>query len=68
MNALDDLRQTHYNALKERVHLSLLNRLNLDRLNRVGRSEAEPELRGLIIGLLDAEKSRRRSASPNASR
>ena len=45
-----------YNALKERVHLALLNRLNLDRLNRVGRSEAEPELRGLIIGLLDAEK------------
>jgi pilus assembly protein CpaF len=56
MNALDDLRQTHYHALKERVHLALLNRLNLDRLNRVGRSEAEPELRGLIIGLLDAEK------------
>ena len=56
MNALDDLRQTNYNALKERVHLALLNRLNLDRLNRVGRSEAEPELRGLIIGLLEAEK------------
>ena len=56
MNALDDLRQTNYNALKERVHLALLNRLNLDRLNAVGRSEAEPELRGLIIGLLDAEK------------
>jgi pilus assembly protein CpaF len=56
MNALDDLRQTNYNALKERVHLALLNRLNLDRLNAVGRSDAEPELRGLIIGLLDAEK------------
>ena len=56
MNTLDALRQDNYNALKERVHLSLLNRLNLDRLNRVGRSEAEPELRGLIIGLLDGEK------------
>ena len=56
MNAVADIRQTDYNALKERVHLALLNRLNLDRLNRVGRSEAEPELRGLIIGLLDAER------------
>ena len=56
MNAVADVRQTDYNALKERVHLSLLNRLNLDRLNRVGRAEAEPELRGLIIGLLDAEQ------------
>ncbi len=35
----------------------MLNRLNLDRLNRVGRAEAEPELRGLIIGLLDKESS-----------
>jgi pilus assembly protein CpaF len=56
MNAVADVRQADYNALKERVHLSLLNRLNLDRLNRVGRAEAEPELRGLIIGLLDAER------------
>ena len=29
---------------------TLLNRLNLDRLNRVGRDEAEPEIRGLIVG------------------
>jgi len=56
MNTLDDVRQANYNALKERVHLALLNRLNLDRLNAVGRAEAEPQLRGLIIGLLDAEK------------
>jgi pilus assembly protein CpaF len=50
-----DVRQTHYQELKERVHRTLLNRLNLDRLNRVGREQAEPEIRGLIIGLLDAE-------------
>ena len=56
MNTIDDRRQVHYHEVKERVHLALLNRLNLDRLNRVGRSEAEPELRGLIIGLLEAEK------------
>ena len=55
MNVVADVRQSHYQELKERLHHTLLNRLNLDRLNRVGRSEAEPELRGLIIGLLDAE-------------
>jgi pilus assembly protein CpaF len=55
MTLATDVRQTHYHELKERVHRALLNRLNLDRLNRVGRAEAEPELRGLIIGLLDAE-------------
>jgi len=55
MNVVADVRQSHYQELKERLHHALLNRLNLDRLNRVGRSEAEPELRGLIIGLLDAE-------------
>ena len=55
MSATADVRQAYYQELKERVHRSLLNRLNLDRLNRVGRAEAEPELRGLIIGLLDTE-------------
>ena len=45
-----DVRQTNYQELKERIHRALLNRLNLDRLNRVGRAEAEPEMRGLIIG------------------
>ena len=55
MNLTADVRQVYYQDLKERIHRALLNRLNLDRLNRVGRAEAEPELRGLIIGLLDAE-------------
>ena len=54
MNAVPAIRQSHH-ELKERVHRALLNRLNLDRLNRIGRAEAEPELRGLIIGLLEAE-------------
>ncbi|MEZ5287856.1 MAG: hypothetical protein R2712_24250 [Vicinamibacterales bacterium] len=52
-----DVRQTHYQELKERIHRTLLNRLNLDRLNRVGRSQAEPEIRGLIVSLLDAERA-----------
>jgi len=56
MTTAGDVRNSEYQELKERIHRALLNRLNLDRLNRVGRSEAEPELRGLIIGLLDAEK------------
>jgi len=52
-----DVRQAHYQDTKERVHRSLLNRLNLDRLNRVGRAQAEPEIRGLIMTLLDTESS-----------
>ncbi len=52
-----DVRQAHYQETKERVHRTLLNRLNLDRLNRVGRAQAEPEIRGLIMTLLETESS-----------
>ncbi len=52
-----DVRQAHYQESKERVHRALLNRLNLDRLNRVGREQAEPEIRGLILTLLETESS-----------
>jgi pilus assembly protein CpaF len=52
---VSDARQSNYQELKERIHKALLNRLNLDRLQRVGREQAEPELRGVIISLLDAE-------------
>jgi pilus assembly protein CpaF len=52
-----DVRQAHYQDLKEKIHRTLLNRLNLDRLNRVGRAQAEPEIRGLIVSLLDAERA-----------
>ncbi|MGD9904755.1 MAG: CpaF family protein [Vicinamibacterales bacterium] len=52
-----DVRQAHYQDTKERLHRSLLNRLNLDRLNRVGRAQAEPEIRSLIVTLLDGESS-----------
>ena len=52
-----DVRQAHYQDSKERIHRALLNRLNLDRLNRVGRTQAEPEIRSLIMTLLDSESS-----------
>jgi pilus assembly protein CpaF len=50
-----DGRSLGYQALKGRVHQELLNRLNLDRLTRVSRADAEPEIRSLIGGILDRE-------------
>ncbi len=48
-------RPPQYQALKARVHQELLNRLNLERLTRMKREEAEPELRALIVDMLDRE-------------
>ena len=45
-----DTRHPQYQELKSRVHQGLLNRLNLERLTRVRREEAEPEIRDLIMG------------------
>jgi pilus assembly protein CpaF len=53
-----DVRNPHYQALKGRIHADLLNRLNLDRLTKMSRAEAEPELRGVIQELLDRENER----------
>src|SRR5512145_1568295 len=50
-----DLRNPHYQELKGKVHQELLGRLNLERLTRVKREDAEPEIRSLILGLLDRE-------------
>ena len=50
-----DTRHPQYQELKSRVHQGLLNRLNLERLTRVSREEAEPEIRGVIMGMLEAE-------------
>jgi pilus assembly protein CpaF len=50
-----DARDPRYQAIKGRVHEELLNRLNLERLARARRADAEPEIRGLITGLLDRE-------------
>jgi pilus assembly protein CpaF len=50
-----DIRHPQYQDLKSRIHNDLLNRLNLERLTKVRREDAEPEIRGLIIGMLDRE-------------
>jgi pilus assembly protein CpaF len=48
-----DVRHPHYQSIKGSVHQELLNRLNLERLSTMRREDAEPELRGLILGILD---------------
>jgi pilus assembly protein CpaF len=50
-----DVRSPEYQDLKSRVHQELLNRLNLERLAKVSKEEAEPEIRSIILGLLDRE-------------
>jgi pilus assembly protein CpaF len=53
-----DTRHPEYQALKGRIHKELLNRLDLARLSQVKREDAEPELRGLIVGMLEREEQR----------
>src|SRR5215203_2500493 len=50
-----DTRSAYYQDLKSRIHQDLLNRLDLDRLARMRREDAEPEIRGLIIGMIERE-------------
>src|SRR6185295_8232955 len=50
-----DTRRTDYQELKSRLHQGLLDRLDLDRLAYVKREEAEPEIRRLIIAMLERE-------------
>jgi pilus assembly protein CpaF len=53
--AAGDTRSPHYQALKGRVHQELLNRLNLEKLTRVTRRDAEPEIRQLINSMVETE-------------
>jgi pilus assembly protein CpaF len=53
-----DTRNPQYQALKGRIHQDVLSRLNLDRLNKTSRPEAEPEIRSVIQELLDKENQR----------
>src|SRR5262245_57386815 len=46
-----------YQQLKARVHQELLNRLNLERLTRVKREDAEPEIRRVIAVIIDGQLS-----------
>jgi pilus assembly protein CpaF len=50
-----DVRHPQYQELKARVHQGLLNRLNLERLGRVKRAEAEPEIRSIVLTMLEEE-------------
>src|SRR5262245_23720569 len=50
-----DTRRPDYQELKSRLHQGLLERLDLDRLAYVNREEAEPEIRRLIIAMLERE-------------
>jgi pilus assembly protein CpaF len=50
-----DVRHPKYQEIKGKVHQDLLKRLNLERLTRVRREDAEPEIRELIIGMLETE-------------
>jgi pilus assembly protein CpaF len=53
--SLADVRNPQYQGLKARIHQELLNRLNLERLGRIRREDAEPEIRSLILTLIDRE-------------
>jgi pilus assembly protein CpaF len=46
-----------YQRLKAMVHQELLNRLNLERLTRVKREEAEPEIRRVIAVIIEGQLS-----------
>jgi pilus assembly protein CpaF len=53
-----DTRHPDYQELKARIHQELLSRVNLEQLTKVKREDAEPELRALIIGMLEREGQR----------
>jgi pilus assembly protein CpaF len=48
-----DPRLKSYQDLKARVHTDLLNRLNLERLTQMGQKEAEPEIRRMILEIIE---------------
>src|ERR1041384_4717505 len=50
-----DTRRSDYQDLKSRIHQTLLDRLDLDRLAYVKREDAEPEIRQVIIAILERE-------------
>jgi pilus assembly protein CpaF len=50
-----EARLREYQDLKVRLHERLLDRLNLDRLARLTREEAEPDVRALLIDLIAGE-------------
>jgi len=51
-----NVRALEYQELKGRIHNELLNRLRLDKLANITRDDAEPELRTLILAILEREQ------------
>ena len=52
-NPAIDPRQRSYQELKAKIHNDLLNRLNLERLTQMGQKEAEPEIRRMILEIIE---------------
>jgi pilus assembly protein CpaF len=52
-NPANDPRNRSYQELKAKIHHDLLNRLNLDRLTQMGQAEAEPEIRRMILDIIE---------------
>jgi pilus assembly protein CpaF len=52
-NLSNDPRNRSYQELKGKIHHDLLNRLNLDRLTQMGQTEAEPEIRRMILDIIE---------------
>jgi pilus assembly protein CpaF len=52
-----DTRGSSYQNLKSRIHQDLLDRLDLGRLTRMRREDAEPEIRSLIVGMAERESA-----------
>jgi pilus assembly protein CpaF len=52
-----DMRSPYYQDLKSRIHQDLLNRLDLERLTRMRREDAEPDIRNLILGMIERESA-----------
>ena len=53
-----DTRHPQYQEMKARIHQELLNRLNLERLTQTKRADAEPEVRNIIVTLLERESDK----------
>jgi pilus assembly protein CpaF len=52
-NTAADPRHRSYQELKAKIHNDLLNRLNLERLTQMGQKEAEPEIRRMILDIIE---------------
>jgi pilus assembly protein CpaF len=52
-NTAADPRHRSYQELKAKIHHDLLNRLNLERLTQMGQKEAEPEIRQMILDIIE---------------